>query len=186
MTAVFWTEEKIEAARRLLADGYTASMVGRVIGCSRNAVIGKIHRLEKAEGTRIARRIAPSRPNCVRRIKARKPKGEARKPAKQARRPAVSLAAKPSAPFVAAAVPLPTPAAPPKPAAVFVPGKPCGILKVTGCRWPIGEGAVIGRHLFCNAEKHDERYCEFHAREGAAPYSATLIKKTVKSVRKAA
>ncbi len=41
----FWTEEKVELLRKLWAEGLSATMVGNQLGCTRNAVIGKIGRL---------------------------------------------------------------------------------------------------------------------------------------------
>jgi GcrA cell cycle regulator len=42
-----WTDEKIELLKRLYADGLSASQISAEIpGMSRNAVIGKIHRLK--------------------------------------------------------------------------------------------------------------------------------------------
>jgi GcrA cell cycle regulator len=42
-----WTAETIEALRRLWGDGYSASQIAKELGgISRNAVIGKAHRLK--------------------------------------------------------------------------------------------------------------------------------------------
>ena len=61
-------------------------------------------------------------------------------------------------------------------------GRSCGIVDVTGCKWPVGFDAhVAGGHLFCNSELHDSRYCEFHACESRASYSTELIVKTMKA-----
>ena len=44
--AMTWTEERVELLKRLWADGRSASQIAAEIGgCSRNAVIGKVHRL---------------------------------------------------------------------------------------------------------------------------------------------
>lgn len=40
-----WTQERVATARRMWRDGASASMIGLAIGCSRNAVIGKLYRL---------------------------------------------------------------------------------------------------------------------------------------------
>lgn len=40
-----WTDEKVGELRRLWDTGYSASAIGRQIGLSKNAVIGKAHRL---------------------------------------------------------------------------------------------------------------------------------------------
>jgi hypothetical protein len=39
-------------------------------------------------------------------------------------------------------------------------GKPCGLVEVEGCRWPISEGLP---HMFCNAaQKPGRPYCPRH------------------------
>ncbi len=44
--AFTWTEERVELLKQLWTDGRSASQIAAEIGgCSRNAVIGKIHRL---------------------------------------------------------------------------------------------------------------------------------------------
>lgn len=40
-----WTGDKIDEAKRMWVDGYSASEIGIAVGASRNAVIGKLSRL---------------------------------------------------------------------------------------------------------------------------------------------
>lgn len=40
-----WTEERIEALGRLWAEGLSTAEIGRRIGVTKNAVVGKAHRL---------------------------------------------------------------------------------------------------------------------------------------------
>lgn len=40
-----WSDERVERLRALFADGLSASQIGAELGCSRNAIIGKSHRL---------------------------------------------------------------------------------------------------------------------------------------------
>lgn len=44
-TNITWDDGRIETLRALWADGQTARDIGEVLGCTRNAVIGKVHRL---------------------------------------------------------------------------------------------------------------------------------------------
>ena len=48
-----WTNEKTEQLKKLWAEGHTASQIARMLGddISRNAVIGKAHRLNLAGRT---------------------------------------------------------------------------------------------------------------------------------------
>ena len=41
---------------------------------------------------------------------------------------------------------------------------PCGILDVTGCKWPVRESNKVPTHLFCNAPRAGQGpYCAAHA-----------------------
>ena len=41
----FWTEEKVESLRRYWLGGMNARLIAKQLGTTRNAVIGKAHRL---------------------------------------------------------------------------------------------------------------------------------------------
>ena len=41
-----WTDERVSELSRLWAAGYSASAIGRMLGVSKNAVVGKAHRLD--------------------------------------------------------------------------------------------------------------------------------------------
>ena len=45
MGVAFWTEEKVEALRKFWPEGHSASQIGLWLGCTRNSVIGKVHRI---------------------------------------------------------------------------------------------------------------------------------------------
>lgn len=150
----FWTEERCEQLRSLWDAGNSASVIGQKLGCSRNAVIGKVHRLNLDTRNCEQRRVALPR---------------RRLPPKQR----LTLAA--SAGGVLKSVK-------PDAAPLFVPGKACSILEVTGCRWPVAESNVPGGHLFCNAvQAPGKSYCPHHAHINVASYSSTLIKQTLSS-----
>lgn len=56
------------------------------------------------------------------------------------------------------------------------------IVDVTGCRWAVSfDENVPGGHLFCNHATDGKTYCPYHAAEGVASYSRSLISKTVRS-----
>ena len=167
MTTAFWTDGRVEQMIDLLGKGWSCSHVGAFLGCSRNAVIGKVHRIEAARKVKILRKTI-----SVQRIMNPTRPRKTRLPVKDQH-------------------PLPPPASPggllkPLPLSVraqavpYVPGKPVGILDVTGCRWAVGEAAgVIGRHLFCNADKGDGPYCAHHAEVNVSRSSATVVKRTI-------
>jgi GcrA cell cycle regulator len=41
-----WTDEKINRLKRLWSEGLTTAAIGNRLGVSKNAVVGKVHRLE--------------------------------------------------------------------------------------------------------------------------------------------
>src|ERR1700759_566916 len=41
-----WTDEKIIQLKRLWLEGMTTAAIGKLLGTSKNAVVGKVHRLE--------------------------------------------------------------------------------------------------------------------------------------------
>lgn len=40
-----WTDERIALLRKLVGEGLSSALIGRELGCSRNSIIGKAHRL---------------------------------------------------------------------------------------------------------------------------------------------
>lgn len=57
-----WTDERVESLKKLWADGLSASQIATQLGgVSRNAVIGKVHRLKLSSRGR-ATTAAPARP----------------------------------------------------------------------------------------------------------------------------
>jgi GcrA cell cycle regulator len=69
-----WTEEKVATMIRLRDQGYSSSQIGGVLGVTRNAVIGKVHRLglQVVRLPKKAGMIAPSRVDGVPRSRKRK------------------------------------------------------------------------------------------------------------------
>jgi len=66
-----WTEERTETLRTLRSDGHSAREISRALGITRNAVMGKIHRLGLSAADPRFRQPAPA--------KARIPKPRKRK-----------------------------------------------------------------------------------------------------------
>ncbi len=172
MTPFAWTDDRITAMRNMLAEGHSAAAVAAALGVSRNAVIGKVMRIEQSTNERWARRTRTKRgPRNVQQPDA------VRAPRK------IPAPLAPSVNVLPLLKPLPAMKPTPKPAIAYVPGKPVGILDVTGCRWAVGERAdVIGKHVFCNARKvGGTEYCAFHDQAKSAPYSEKLVKKTLRA-----
>ena len=168
-----WTDERIDELRKLWADGLTASQIASSLGgISRNAVIGKIHRLGLS-----GRAKATSQ-----QVRVRKRRIAAERPAypSPAPRRAVAIAAGNTAlkaVVVEAAAPHAVPRAAPEPkpvfAAVIVPlREPVGLmeLKPDHCRWPIGHPGDAD-FRFCGLKSPaGQPYCAGHAAKAhAAP-----------------
>lgn len=111
-----WTDERIDTLKSMWEKGMTASQIAEALGgVSRNAVIGKAHRLG------LQSRPSPVKPNEPEAKPAPAPKAAAPKPA----------AAPAPAPKPVAAAPAPA-AAPPAPAAAATDAPPQVVLRSVG------------------------------------------------------
>lgn len=156
----FWTPERVELAKKLWTEGLSAAQIAWHIGagCTRSAVLGKLHRLkftqtgERRRGNVQHNRLREPRPPAVRRA--------AVQPAriKDARAKRAESAAPPPEPEVD--VPTRADAWLPLPGTTPV---PLLELRRDQCKWPIGEVHAPG-FGFCGAPmaKGDERYCPAH------------------------
>ena len=150
-----WTDERVTTLKKLWLDGLSASQIAKQLGgVTRNAVIGKVHRLG------LSGRAAPSQPA---------------RPAFKAPRPARPAAtAMPSAPRrVIAAEPAPLPAVAQQPSVpVFRAEEPGSATVLTlgahMCKWPIGDPSTDG-FTFCGRRSSDGPYCNEHARVAYQP-----------------
>jgi GcrA cell cycle regulator len=159
-----WTDDRVTLLKKLWTDGLSASQIAKQLGgVTRNAVIGKVHRLG------LAGRAAPSRP--VKRIST--PIVRARPPV--AVSPAVSTPPLQSNTERPLSQPVSQEAPQPPPVTIVRPLKPApraqrdgeiiGVLQLgpNMCKWPIGDPGdsdfgFCGGH--CNSSAV---YCEEHA-----------------------
>jgi len=145
-----WTEDRVGALKKLWLEGQSASQIAKQLGggVTRNAVIGKVHRLG------LSGRAAPSQP--------------ARTTFRPSRpRPAQAQA--PSAPRrIEAAQPRPVPA----PVAAPAPDLPGTATVMTlgahMCKWPIGDPGSA-EFSFCGRRASEGVYCVEHARVAYQP-----------------
>jgi GcrA cell cycle regulator len=132
-----WTDARTERLKALWADGRAASEIAALLGkVTRNAVIGKVHRLGLAGRKTTSRKSVPRRtsPRC----------SGLRQPPARFVRPATSL--------------LPPP--PPPAAALMLPLRQ---LRGDQCRWPVGDPREAG-FGFCGCRKAaGVPYCAYHA-----------------------
>jgi GcrA cell cycle regulator len=147
-----WTEDRVGALKKLWLEGQSASQIAKQLGggVTRNAVIGKVHRLG------LSGRAAPSQPART---------------TFRAARPRPAAPAQPSAPRrietaqLRPNVPVPpTPERPPE-----MPGTATVMtLGAHMCKWPIGDPSSR-EFSFCGRRASEGVYCVEHARVAYQP-----------------
>lgn len=154
-----WTDERIEMLRKLWADGLSASQIATSLGgVTRNAVIGKIHRLGLS-----GRVKAPQRASRPRAASGAAPAANTA-PVKAVSAPRVMAAGA----LAVKVVEEPEAAPAPQPAAEVVPitgGVGLMDLKVSSCRWPLGDPSDDD-FRYCGARcSAGDTYCRAHAEQ---------------------
>ena len=145
--AMDWTAEAIERLKALWAEGHSTAEIGRRMGISKNAVVGKAHRLS-----------LPARPSPIRR--------ETRWPRRRARRSRVArppVAPRSTLPPVA---PRPSPPRRSRAARAAAPrwcGPSRGCRPTRTCCWPIGEPGQPGFRFCVSDAIAGKPYCPEHA-----------------------
>jgi GcrA cell cycle regulator len=188
-----WNEETIRHLRVLWAEGHSTAEIGRRLGVSKNAIVGKAHRLD-----------LDARPSPIKRD-ATKPAAE--RPAPYAKvagptlpplassvdqpsagtEPPPSAEAEPAPPVTAEPAPVPAPSVPklhvvpppapmpaPSPAPVLVqpvvrpviaaPPPPPVRRSAPACCWPIGEPGTKNFRFCDEASLPGKPYCDEHAK----------------------
>ncbi len=170
-----WTDERVELLKKLWMEGLSASQIAGELGegVTRNAVIGKVHRLKlsaRAKPTNTAPRARPAaRPAAPRRVAGPSAGMASHMSAKP--RPSVTM----SRPQVMGATALAmTPEiqaeayVAPAGAELFVPeDKRLSLLQLNEhtCKWPIGD-PLSKDFYFCGGHALETGpYCEFHSRK---------------------
>jgi GcrA cell cycle regulator len=145
-----WTDERVENLKKLWQDGLSASQIAKQLGgVTRNAVIGKVHRLG------LSGRAAPSKPA---------------RPVFKAPRPARAAVSAPAAPR-RIAEPAVQAEAMPSPVRYIdeAPGSATVLtLGAHMCKWPIGDPSSDG-FTFCGRRQSEGPYCVEHARVAYQP-----------------
>jgi len=144
MSMETWTTERIEQLRHCIASGLTCSQTAAEIGVTRNAVIGKIHRL----GLSPARPAGASARSCPPR--ARHPRNS---PSSRLLRLIVAQAPGIASDAVAEPVPIDS-------------AQRCSLLEIAQdrCHWPIGDPHAADFAFCGNEAVSGFSYCAGHAR----------------------
>ena len=180
-----WTDERVEILKKMWGEGQSASQIAKELGgVTRNAVIGKVHRLG------LSNRAGSAGAKAAAKEKA--PKAEAKKPAPAPaakQQPKTESAAPPPQPKVAgrrAIIPAGQPL-PPQPSAneispealakvneIEKKSKKIGLMELTErtCKWPVGDPATDD-FWFCGLPvKAGKPYCEAHVGVAFQPMSS--------------
>ena len=147
-----WTEDRVGALKKLWLEGQSASQIAKQLGggVTRNAVIGKVHRLG------LSGRAAPSQPARAT-FRPTRPRPAQPTQAPSAPRRIEAVQPRPAAP---AQVPAPMPDLPGT-ATVMT-------LGAHRCKWPIGDPSS-NEFSFCGRRSSEGVYCVEHARVAYQP-----------------
>lgn len=160
-----WNDERVEQLKKLWSEGLSASQIAsKMGGVTRNAVIGKVHRLG------LSGRAAPAKPQRGRSFEQDEDVIEAprreREPAMKAFLPEPEF----SAPVILDTGDMTTVAT----------------LKNNMCKWPIGDPARDDFH-FCGqpSTQSGKSYCAYHAHLAFQPAQRKAEPRRVEAVRAA-
>ena len=155
-----WTDERVEQLKKLWSEGLSASQIaGRLGGVTRNAVIGKVHRLGLS-GRVTTTRTRSTRPRARNNTIKRTSKSRFAQIGNPALR---SLYQGDGEPYVAPVEEIEIP---------VDQRKSLQDLSEDNCRWPIGDPQTPEFH-FCNGKKVPGLpYCEHHCRRAFQPPQA--------------
>ncbi len=191
-----WTDERVETLKKMWAEGQSASQIAKELGgVTRNAVIGKVHRLglsNRAGGTTTTAKT-PAKEKAKPAPKKPAAKKLDAKPDTPPEVPASEEVAeiKPAAPARKAIIPAGQPL-PPQPSAneispealakvseIEKSAKKLGLLELTErtCKWPIGDPATED-FWFCGLPvQAGKPYCEAHVSVAFQPMSSRRDRK---------
>jgi len=141
-----WNDERIAELKKLWDEGLSASVIGERLGISKNAVVGKAHRLK-----------LPSRPSPIKRGGTASSKPKRARKAAQAPRRSAALARPDSVRHET-----PLRGARSEPSRRPPVSRSYRADSGQGCLWPIGDPGTPEFH-FCDAKREQGRpYCSEH------------------------
>jgi GcrA cell cycle regulator len=150
-----WTDDRVTLLKRLWTDGLSASQIAKQLGgVTRNAVIGKVHRLG------LAGRAAPSRPIKRIAVPTARPRPVLVVPPHVAAKVESAVKALDSGAHGTIVKPIAKPVAPPQKRGDLI-----GVLQLGAnmCKWPIGDPGDP-EFGFCGAQcSSGAVYCTEHA-----------------------
>ncbi|UWQ95075.1 GcrA cell cycle regulator [Rhodobacteraceae bacterium M385] len=192
-----WTDERVETLKKMWGEGQSASQIAKELGgVTRNAVIGKVHRLGLSNRSGGGGTSAPSKPAPAAKEAPAAKAAPAPKPAPAAEpAPAPKAAEAPAAapaprtnimplrkPIAPAGQPLPpqpsaneiSPEALAKVSEVEKHAKKISLMDLTErvCKWPIGDPATDDFYFCGLPVQQGKPYCEAHVGVAFQPMSS--------------
>ncbi|WP_108836288.1 GcrA family cell cycle regulator [Tateyamaria sp. Alg231-49] len=183
-----WTDERVEVLKKMWGEGQSASQIAKELGgVTRNAVIGKVHRLglsnragSGATPAKTEAKAKPAAPKAEAKPKQPQPKTE------PAIKPVPAGEARPNLPARKQIIPAGQPL-PPQPSAneispealakvneVEKKSKKISLMELTErtCKWPVGDPAT-DNFWFCGLPvQQGKPYCEAHVGVAFQPMSS--------------
>ncbi|WP_137701550.1 GcrA family cell cycle regulator [Marimonas lutisalis] len=189
-----WTDERVELLKKMWGEGQSASQIAKELGgVTRNAVIGKVHRLglsNRSSGS--PKTEAKAKPAAKAEAKPRATRAKAAKPAKETAPKAAETEAKPAPTparkqIIPAGQPLPpqpsaneiSPEALAKVSEIEKKAKKLSLMELTErtCKWPVGDPATED-FWFCGLPvQAGKPYCEAHVGVAFQPMSSRRDRK---------
>ncbi|SEW29824.1 GcrA cell cycle regulator [Aliiroseovarius sediminilitoris] len=187
-----WTDERVEILKKMWGEGQSASVIAKELGgVTRNAVIGKVHRLglsNRSGGGSKAPAKEKAAPKTAAKAKTPPKKATPKKEAEPASKPAADIKPIPARKqIIPAGQPLP-----PQPSAneispealasvreVEKGAKKLNLMELTErtCKWPIGDPATED-FWFCGLTvQQGKPYCEAHVGVAFQPMSSRRDRK---------
>jgi GcrA cell cycle regulator len=161
-----WTDERVEQLKKLWSDGLSASQIAAELGgITRNAVIGKVHRLGLSGRTKAPSSSAPRqrKPRATHMLRVARPAVRGNTALAQAFAYDYEMEAEPTQ--VENVVPI---------------GQRRTLLELNEqtCKWPIGDPAT-SEFYFCGGPSVGSLpYCAYHSRIAYQPPAARRDKRT--------
>ena len=184
-----WTDDRVEVLKKMWGEGRSASQIAKELGgVTRNAVIGKVHRLglsNRAGSSSAATAKKEAKPKATSKT-ASAPKTKVEPKTEPAIKPRPASEGKPNFPARRQIIPAGQPL-PPQPSAneispealakvneVEKKAKKIGLMELTErtCKWPVGDPATED-FWFCGLPvQQGKPYCEAHVGVAFQPMSS--------------
>jgi GcrA cell cycle regulator len=151
-----WTDDRVDALKKMWLDGMSASQIANELGgVTRNAVIGKVHRLGLS-----GRGKPTAKSTTAKSRKSRTTQSRAHQASSFQTIGATVLKSDPEA------VPLRQAKPQPRKLEVYEGAKRLTIMELTDqtCRWPIGDPSAKDFHFCGCAASEDSPYCAYHSK----------------------